>query len=327
MIFSRSDAEDYLKSLFGSRRFHSFFQIATALLCAWWWFHTPAPGKAILALTIAAIFVTIEGIRGWQRALWLVFIFLLAFMENRAINTDRATFAREQAEARQKEHEAFQAIATGINTSITESENQFNTTLNTEKNNLAQTLGGLKETVKAATGGDGFCYALVIPPAYAGNAAGVASVIPKGKYPLTNVNAMVTDDDMVVEHLNEAGKHPEHSAEEFANIMQRAQEWVHIGDLPPNFPEQFSMRAALVPAQDRRMVTIFFYANNGSWIEKFALRKVNGQWLRLIRVWRERLDMKKKAMEADVIFEQIDPGFPEDTNTKPTTGLHASPSH
>jgi hypothetical protein len=75
------------------------------------------------------------------------------------------------------------------------------------------------------------------------------------------------------------------------------------------------------------MLTINFWANNGSWTEKFALRRVNGKWLRLIRVWRERLDKKKNAFIADVIFNQVDDGFPEDTNTKDPHGVSTSPSH
>jgi hypothetical protein len=108
--------------------------------------------------------------------------------------------------------------------------------------------------------------------------------------------------------------------------MQRAQEWLHISDLPPRFPERIVVLAATVTG-DRRMLTIMFWANNGNWTEKFAVRYVNGKWLRLIRVWKERLDKKKKAMVPDVILDHVDPGFPEDTNTKPSSGLSSAPSH
>jgi hypothetical protein len=226
---------------------------------------------------------------------------------------------------RQKETEAFQTIAAGINTSITDSENHFNATLQREKTNLSQTLGGLKETINAATGGDGFCYVIIVPPDSTGSAIVISVVVPQGNYPLTNVNALVTDDDMVIKHLDEVNNTENtRSADAFANTMLRAQEWLHVGDLPPRFSEQITMRAATLTG-DRRMVSIVFWANNGSWTEKFALRRVNGKWLRLIRVWRERLDKKKNAFVSDVLFNQVDEGFPEDTNTKDEHGVSASP--
>jgi len=268
----------------------------------------------------------------------MVIISALLVIEIASIKKERV-FNEQAGKLRaEEERRHFAQIGKGIETNITQSQQQFketmgqgqrqfNETLKTEKINLAQTLGGLKETVRAATGGDSFCYALLVPPDYAGNTAAISSIIPRGKYPLTNVNALVSDDDMMVEYLNETSKTGKpHTADEFSNIVQHAQEWIHIGDLPPNFSEQFPMRAATVTG-DRRMLTIIFWANNGSWTEKFALRRVNGNWLRLIRVWRERLDKKKKAMVADVIFEQVDDGFPEDTNTKASSGLSASPSH
>jgi hypothetical protein len=199
--------------------------------------------------------------------------------------------------------------------------------LKTEKDNLGRTLGGLKETVSAATGGDGFCYAILIPPGYAGNTSIFSTVIPQGKYPLTNVNAMVSDDDRMIQHLNEASKHPERSGEDFARVVELGQEWIHIGDLPPNFSEQFSLGRAATVTGDSRMLTITFWANNGHWTEKLALRRVNGKWLRLIRVWKDRLDKRKRAYVADEIFHQVDDGFPEDANTNDPHGLRVLPSH
>jgi hypothetical protein len=287
--------------------------------------------RSVVAMAVVAGVMAIRSeMGGWERSLWFVVLLCFAIIEIRAINHDR-----EQAKTE------FTEIATGLKTSvdqgkiaidglqttIKEGREHFDTTLQTENKNMTQTLRGLKETVNAATGGQGFCYAILVPPDLAGNSTAISTVVPRGKYPLTNVNALVTDDDMMVQYLNEASKTGKpQSADDFANVMQRAQEWIHIGDLPPNFSEQFPMRAATV-TKDRRMLTIMFWANNGSWTEKFALRRINGKWLRLIRVWRERLDKKKKAMVADVIFNQVDDGFPEDTNTKPSSGLSASPSH
>jgi hypothetical protein len=272
--------------------------------------------------------------RPMHKAIYFLLIVALMYVENRAIDNDRAGFAREQAQAREREEqsrkrdeETFAAIGNGINTAIANGQAQFNATLGTEKNNLAQTLGGLKETVNAATGGDGFCYVILVPPNYYGSGDRVfASVVSQGKYPLTNINAMVTDDDMMIQHLNEASKDPEHSAESFARVTELGQEWIHIGDLPPRFSEMISFRAATVTG-DSRMLTLRFSANNGNWAEKIALRRVNGQWLRLIRVWRSDCSSKTTVCQDKKILENVDPGFPPDVNTETPSRLSASPPH
>ena len=159
-----NETEQRLKELFQNRWFHSVFQALTALLCTWWWFHIPAPGKAILALTIAAVFLTIEGISGWQKALWLVLVFLLAFLENQAINTDRTAFAREQSEARAREAEEFGNIAGGINSAISASNNQFQATMTKESQVLdtSRKVSELaRQNLQNVTGGS--AYAVVEP--------------------------------------------------------------------------------------------------------------------------------------------------------------------
>jgi len=288
----------------------------------------PPIGISIGLLGAAAIVVGVrtEHLLRVEKSGWVVVAFLLFAVEMRTIYHDRDQHDAEVKAEHDEQAKHFAEIAGGIESAISQSSVQFAKTMRIEQGNLAQTLGGLKETVNAATGGNGFCYAILVPPDVAGTATAISSIIPQGKYPLTNVNALVTDDDMMVEYLNESTKTGRpHSAEEFSSVAQRAQEWIHIGDLPPRFPEQFSMRATAVTG-DRRMLTIMFWANNGSWTEKFALRRVNGKWLRLIRVWRQRLDKKKNAMVADVVFNQVDQGFPEDTNTKASSGLSVSPS-
>jgi hypothetical protein len=300
--------------------------IATVVI-AWLFSRIPPPGIAVTLMGVVAAVMSLRTkATGTEKAIWILIISALVVVEVTAIKKER--FFSEQSEKIRaaEERQYFTTIGKEIETNIGQSQKQFeetvglgqkqfNATLTTEKNNLGRTLKGLKETVDAATGGDGFCYAVLVPPD-GGNATVVSTVIPQGKYPLTNVNALVTDDDMVTEWLDEVTKRGKpNTGEEFAAIMDRSQEWLHLGDLAPQFPERFPMRADAMVG-DRRMLTIMFWANNGNWTEKFALRRVNGKWLRLIRVWRQRLDKKKNAIVADVIFEQVDDGFPDDNNAK-----------
>jgi len=157
-------SETHLKAFFQSPIFHRVFQALTTFLCVLWWFRVPAPGKAILALTIAAVLVTVEGIGGWQRAIWLMLIFALAFLENRAINNDRTQFAKEQREARQRENNSFSDIATGLSKSIGASNAQFQATMSKESQVLDTTksVGDLaRRNLQNVTGGD--TYAVVEP--------------------------------------------------------------------------------------------------------------------------------------------------------------------
>ena len=308
--------------------------IATAVV-AWLFSRIPPPGVAVTVMGVMAAVMSLRTkATGTEKAIWMLIISALVVIEITAIKKER--FFNEQSEKirAEEERQHFTMIGKGIQTNIEQSQEQFektigqgqqqfNATLTTEKNNLARTLKGLKETVNAATGGDGFCYAILVPPD-AGNTNVVSTVIPQGKYPLTNVNALVTDDDMMTEWLNDVTRRGNpNTGEEFAAIMGRSQEWLHLGDLPPQFPERFSMRSATVVG-DRRMLTIMFWANNGTWTEKFALRRVNGKWLTLIRVWRQRLDKKKHAFVSDVIFERVDGGFPDDNNAKDPHALSSS---
>jgi hypothetical protein len=295
----------------------------------------PPPGIAVTVMGVMAALMSLRTkATGTEKAIWMLIISALVVIEISAINRERLLNERTERIKAEEERQHFTTIGKGIEKNIAQSQKQFeetiglgqkqfNATLTTEKNNLSRTLGGLKETVNAATGGSGFCYAILVPPD-AGNTNAVSTVVPQGKYPLTNVNALVTDDDMMTQWLNDVTRRGKpNTAEEFAALNDRAQEWLHLGDLPPQFPERFPMRADTVTG-DSRMLTIMFWANNGSWTEKFALRRVDGKWLRLIRVWRQRLDKNKNAIVADVIFEQVDDGFPDDKNAKDPHALSFS---
>lgn len=287
-------------------------------ICLHWPF-CPGVFIAILAFVAGAVAFRVEKASTVEKAIWTFVFLMLVVGEIWMMGIDRAKHDQEQADARSEQLRKFQEIADGIKDSNEKSQQHFDTTLALEKTNLSRTLGGLKETVNAATGGDGFCYVILVPPDYAGNANSFSTVVPRGKYPLANVNALVTDDDMMTQWLDEVNKRGKpNTGDEFAAIMQRAQEWVHIGDLPPQFSEQIAMRAGTVTGESR-MLTIYFWANNGSWQEKLALRHINGKWVRLIRVWKQRLDKKKKALVLDKMFEQIDDGFPPDAEMKAVT--------
>lgn len=98
------------------------------MLCSWWWCHTPTPGRAVVALSVVAIFAAIEGL-GWQRVLWLLVLFLFAGVEFRAIDKDRKDFAKQESDRRDEENRQFGGIAGDLNNSIQQGANQFQATM------------------------------------------------------------------------------------------------------------------------------------------------------------------------------------------------------
>ena len=153
-------AEGWFKRVFRSKWFHGVLQIITIALCGWWWFVVPAPGKAVLALTIVAVIMTIESLTGRQRAIWLVLIFALAFVENRAINRDRQKFADDEAGRRENENKQFSKIGDSIKTNVQNlldhSDQQFHQTVTKQSSQFAATMRKTQTNIDEITGGDSY---------------------------------------------------------------------------------------------------------------------------------------------------------------------------
>ena len=77
--------------------FHSVFQISFIVLSAYWYWHVPAPGKCVMAIGVAAVLMTTWEMKAQHKAVWLLLVFFLAFLENKSIDKERG-----QANADQK---------------------------------------------------------------------------------------------------------------------------------------------------------------------------------------------------------------------------------
>lgn len=252
--------------------------------------------------------MAIASLSGWQRAIWLVIVCGFAILENRAIDRDRAEFAREQQEerakesaARKKEAQAFEAIAMGINTAISNGEEQFRTTMDKTNRGFASTMRGLKETVSVSTGGDDFCYLVINPETKPGP---IAAVIHPGKFPLFDINIWIVDEDKNNKYLKQASADPDVSSpshmENFIAAMQDSNDQQYIQQLIPRWSNQLPTKAAYLDG-DHRNLQIFFNARNGGWKEHYGMRLVKGKWLQSIQVY-SGVGNKK-------LFERIDLGY------------------
>lgn len=111
-----------------SKWFHRLFQAISICLCIYWYIKPPIPNKAVLAIGVVAVIMTLTEMRPSHKAGWLVIVFVLAFLENRSINQERKTSESERAQTRQEENSQFQKIADGITGAIKQSQQQFEAT-------------------------------------------------------------------------------------------------------------------------------------------------------------------------------------------------------
>jgi hypothetical protein len=142
-----------LQELLRNFWFHAVFQITVFAIWAYWYWHVPLPGKALIALTIAAALMSLD-IAPMQRIVWLVLVFGMAFMENRAIDHDRAKFVKDQQTFSNTQEQNFNKIGEGIKAAIADSDAKFAKTMDLSNRQFRATIGTL-------TGGES--YAVVVP--------------------------------------------------------------------------------------------------------------------------------------------------------------------
>src|SRR5260221_4572885 len=70
--------------------FNLVFQILCLGLYLFWYKRIPPPSEAVLIIAVIAVLVTFfEPNNRWQKGVWLILIFGLAFLETKAIKQDR----------------------------------------------------------------------------------------------------------------------------------------------------------------------------------------------------------------------------------------------
>jgi len=111
-----------------SHWFHIPCQIVVAAFCAHWYWHIPAPSKAVLILTGVTVVIALLGMRTAHKAVYLILVICLMFIENRAVNNDRLVAQQAEEKRAKDEHEQFQKIADGLSATIANSNRQFSAT-------------------------------------------------------------------------------------------------------------------------------------------------------------------------------------------------------
>lgn len=275
-----------LDRLRGHMRRHWFFNLVQVIAVAtmlYWWRHLPATGYAIGVLAVIAAVMSVHGeMRPWQKVIWMLLVGAFLFLEFRAINKDRADFAKAEADRVAKEHQQFQTIAVGVKETIANSDRQF-----------AATMSRFNETLNTLTGDGSYCY-------FTFNFGGTPALVHRGKYTLYDLHANFLDAKQGFIYGTEWLLGSPMTIGDFADGSAR-----HISGLhkPSN-----------LNSTDQLNLTIFFGARNGFWREDYRGRYVGAQWVEAIRVFKQSSSTAPFWPKYVLIFEKIDKRFPRDKN-------------
>ena len=269
-------------------------QVCVFTVAWYWWKATPPPGYAVAGLAFVAVLMAVRGTRftRGEEIGWILIAFLLCVTEFDAIARDRNEFASQQRERMTQENSKFEQIASGVKTSLEDSQEQFAITL--ERSNrqigLEQSAGRqLVTDINTLTGGDSYCFLTYVP------GQGFLFFEHMGEYPLYGVDARIVT-------LDEDGK-----IIEGQNFMGTT---ISVGDMISHHGNMVPIPGNLIANQDFFDANIFFTARNGDWTEQMRVKKIGGKYVRAVYVKGRFTSLKKERP----LCETIDPGFPKNND-------------
>lgn len=288
--------------------FHFPILLSVSTLCLYWYWHLPAPNKAVLWLGGMAALMALVEMRPLHKALYFVLIIALIFTENRAIDKDRRDFADAEANRRKVEDGQFSdigsSITANVNNLLADSDKKFRETVREESSHFNATMRrsdalteGIAETINAETGGDSFCYYELSGGVISD--AGVDLIgEARGKYPLSDVSARIaeTDNERVLSVVNQ--KVGNLGVTEIPLGVSLAAEPIHVPFTAP---------------PDKENLDIYFSGKNGFWAQFISFRKVKGKWLMATIVQRRVPIRHSSKTKAVVLLRRVPDGFPIDT--------------
>ncbi len=222
--------------------------------------------------------------------------------KGRCLDKDRAAVAQEQERDRVEQNKRFSEIAGGITEAIEESQKQFQTTMarsdrmvNLERSAITQ----VGESIKTQTGGDSFCFVSFTPQE--SQRAFTVTVTNHGKYPLRGVHLTMSDEEKERRLQIESLRNPD----DFLRNIHAAETYFQIPFLLAGDVKMLGMYP--FTENDRQDFDVGFGGENGLWVERIRLRRVNGKWVEAIRV------LGPTTEQAQHPFEQFDPEYPKGT--------------
>jgi len=265
--------------------YHAGLLSVSFAFCVYWLCALPKSGKALLLLGGVAALMLLADLHPKLKAAYVILIIGLIFIENRALDKERADSAKEQKIQRDEQNEKFKAIADGLSASIEQSQQQF-----------SATMSGIKKSIDSTVGGNSFCYVI-------SNAVGaefVLTVTTRGENPLHAVDVEYIDADLMRKVI--AGK----STISYAEI----ETYSHPFPTIPFLSSSSGHTLARIPigANEKRDLQFHFFSMNGVWSEALKLRQVNGQWEQAIKVI--KINSGRNVI-GPVLYEYTTPNYPK----------------
>lgn len=134
--------------------FHWLFQLMFLILCVYWSFRLPPPGKAVLALTFVTVVMALAKMRPIHKFVWLLLAFVYVMVENSAMDKDRHDFAENQAIIRASEQANFERIAKQNQSDFSETIDHLQSIIDSSNKISKMT----RQSLDDMPGGDTYCY-------------------------------------------------------------------------------------------------------------------------------------------------------------------------
>jgi hypothetical protein len=223
-------------------------------------------------------------IRKLEKAIWVVVVVALTFLELRMITWSDQDAEKNRHYAQCLELQQFQAVldtentnfnatATGLEQSYTQSRKQFSTTM-----------GGISKEIDTFTGGHSYLVFFYTPD------QGFLMFSQKGDYSVFDAQARIVDLDKPFPAVGLPGT------------------TVDVGEVTKARAAIFSVPPTLNESGNEVNFSIIFTSRNGGWTELFRARRLKNGWAHAIRVQGAFSDLKKSIVSC----ESITPGFPLD---------------
>ena len=304
--------------------------LALLILGIWWMFHLPTVGKGGLFLAVGATLMPLfwEKVGTIARMSWIAMLFLLLAVEYRAIDKDRADFARDETSRRQQEDQKFSDIGTAITNNVQKlldhSDSEFAKTMARSDT----IMWGVADGIKTQTGGNSFAF--ITFTAQAGyvhfeekdpicqqisegvmhDPAGPyfqVAITSHGKYPLRELHATMMDDERRLAAMAEYNKHPKGDWIKAISSTDTEYRCLYLKPQSPDGPsgDVEMLGTYPLPKGDSKRLSIAFRSLNGYWDETLHLGLVNGQWRQCLSI------MGPTAKQATQPFIYCEPEWAE----------------
>ena len=254
----------------------------------------PPVGTYIAILAFMAVVVTIwPPEHAWSKAAWLATFFFLMGFEIHNLYRDRAQHDQQLALQRQMETDAFQTIADGLSSAITQSQQHFDATVERVEGVSQLT----QKSIGTVTGGDGFCY-MTFEAKSLEDGMAFPMFSNAGKYPLYQVSARITD----LKKL--AAAVPFGRKGIFFKEGLVAMRNIEVGELTPGRSRMMPRIVFDLRDKSDQYYTVVFDARNGTWIQSIRLTYIKDHWQLATKV------MQGEDLNGKVRLSIVDPGYP-----------------